>query len=101
MLDELLGFAMGKPVLHRITEQVDEHRLADGTNPGNMNANANYRKDGSRIECEWYNSALYDEQGRMTSILSQVLDTTARTQAETARQEAEALLKGSNLRISR
>ncbi|SPD73754.1 putative Histidine kinase [uncultured Desulfobacterium sp.] len=47
-----------------------------------LNVNRNYRKDGSIIICEWYNSALHDAQGQMTSVLSQVLDVTEREHAQ-------------------
>jgi light-regulated signal transduction histidine kinase (bacteriophytochrome) len=46
-----------------------------------MNSNRNYRRDGSIIHCDWYNSAIYDEQGRLASILSFVLDTTEHKRA--------------------
>jgi PAS domain S-box-containing protein len=51
--------------------------------------NRNYRKDGTVIHCEWYNSALHDRQGRLTSIFSLVLDITGRKQAEAALRESE------------
>lgn len=44
--------------------------------------NRNYRKDGSVVYCEWYNSAIYDEYGRLASILSFVLDVTERKRIE-------------------
>lgn len=44
--------------------------------------NRNYTKDNSVIHCEWYNSVLNDEDGALVSILSLVLDVTARKQAE-------------------
>lgn len=62
------------------------HRVATdmlkGKSPSNMSINRNYRKDGSIVQCEWYNSAIYDEQGRLISILSRVLDITSRKRAE-------------------
>lgn len=39
------------------------------------------RKDGSVVYCEWFNSALTDEAGRVTSIMSLVQDVSARFQA--------------------
>src|SRR5262245_52445049 len=51
--------------------------------------NRNYRKDGSVIECEWYNSVLRDMDGRMISLNSQVLDITKRKRAEEALRERE------------
>ncbi len=51
--------------------------------------NRNYRKDGSVIECEWYNSVLRDANGKMVSCSSQVLDITERKRAEEALRERE------------
>jgi diguanylate cyclase (GGDEF)-like protein/PAS domain S-box-containing protein len=39
------------------------------------------RKDGSTIHCEWFNSALTDRDGKVTSIMSMVQDVSARVQA--------------------
>jgi PAS domain S-box-containing protein len=55
--------------------------MIDGRRPRNLTTNRNYRKDGSILFCEWYNSAIYDTQGRLASIFSQVLDVTERRQA--------------------
>ncbi len=73
--------------------------MLDGTGPRNVHFNRNYRKDGSVAECEWYNSALYDENGRLRSILSQVLDVTDRKRIEERLRQAQktesiALLAG-------
>ncbi len=54
----------------------------------NVHTNRNYRKDGSMIECEWYNSALLDSSGKLISVRSQVLDITERKQAK---EQIEAL----------
>lgn len=51
--------------------------------------NRNYTKDGSVLYCEWYNSVLHDEKGQLVSVLSLVLDVTARKKAE---EERAALL---------
>src|SRR4030095_4624941 len=51
--------------------------------------NRNYTKDGSILYCEWYNSVLLDDSGKLVSVLSLVLDVTARTLAE---EERPALL---------
>ena len=40
-----------------------------------MNKNRNVRKDGSVIECEWYNSTPWDPSGKF-SVLSLVVDVT-------------------------
>jgi PAS domain S-box-containing protein len=60
-----------------------ERSLLDGTTSRSRSVNRNFRKDGSVAYCEWYNSAIYDGAGRLVSILSQVLDVTNRTRAET------------------
>jgi len=76
-------------------------QLQSGTNPRRFSANRNYRKDGAVVHCEWYNSALLDESGKLRSILSLVLDVTerqrmdemlsaAKRSAEQAREAAEA-----------
>jgi PAS domain S-box-containing protein len=54
----------------------------------NVHTNRNYRKDGSIIECEWYNSALLDSSGKLISVRSQVLDITERKQNK---EQIEAL----------
>jgi PAS domain S-box-containing protein len=51
--------------------------------------NRNYTRDGSILYCEWYNSVLHDENGQLVSVLSLVLDVTARKSAE---EERTALL---------
>ncbi len=56
--------------------------LRSGENLRRFSSNRNYRKDGSVVHCEWYNSSLLDESGKSRSILSLVLDVTARKHAE-------------------
>ncbi|HEV7799405.1 MAG TPA: PAS domain S-box protein [Pyrinomonadaceae bacterium] len=51
--------------------------------------NRNYTKDGSILYCEWYNSVLHAENDQLVSVLSLVLDVTARKLAE---EERAALL---------
>ena len=51
--------------------------------------NRNYTKDGAVLYCEWYNSVLRDDAGNLVSVLSLVLDVTARKLAE---EERAALL---------
>lgn len=68
--------------------------LSDGRQQQNVSFNRNYRQDGSVIYCEWYNSALSDASGNLVSVLSCVLDVTARQQLEDAlKQQAEELRK--------
>ena len=58
--------------------------------------NRNYKKDGSVIHCEWYNSVLHDETGNLVSVLSLVLDVTDRKLAE--KERADLLLRERNAR---
>ncbi len=51
--------------------------------------NRNYTKNGAVLYCEWYNSVLHNESGELVSVLSLVLDVTARKLAE---EERAALL---------
>ncbi|HEY9640950.1 MAG TPA: PAS domain S-box protein [Coleofasciculaceae cyanobacterium] len=52
-----------------------------------VSTHRNYRKDGSVIQCEWYNSALLDSSGHIESLLSLVLDVTERQQVERMKNE--------------
>lgn len=65
----------------KIVQQVSADMFS-GKKPQNVSYNRNLRKDGSVIDCEWYNSAIYDQKGNLVSILSQVLDITERKSAE-------------------
>ena len=58
--------------------------------------NRNYTKDGEVIHCEWYNSALFDEQGQLISVLSQVLDVTERQYLETQLRQQTRQLEEAN-----
>jgi len=82
---EVMGKAIGE--FHWVCEK-DADRVSaisqdmlSGKSPRNTHANRNFRKDGSVIHCEWYNSAIRDDAGNLVSILSQVLDVTERDRA--------------------
>lgn len=70
-------------------EAVESVRLRqrDGMERQGFISNRNLRKDGTVLECEWYNSVLSDEQGKLVSVLSLVLDVTARKRAEEERND--------------
>src|SRR5215470_9371216 len=65
-------------------------RQSDGTEHYGISRNRNYTKLGSVINCEWYNSALYDDVGKLVSVLSLVLDITLATRIEEALRKSEA-----------
>ncbi|HLX23688.1 MAG TPA: sensor domain-containing diguanylate cyclase [Usitatibacter sp.] len=56
--------------------------LLAGVVPRNRMLAANNTKDGRTIWCQWYNSAVFDEHGKIASILSLAEDVTARVDAE-------------------
>jgi PAS domain S-box-containing protein len=60
-------------------------RQLKGIEEHGVSKNRNYTRDGAVLHCEWYNSVLYDHAGKLESILSLVLDVTARNQAEEER----------------
>ena len=70
------------------------HQLGRRQNQGqerhNISRNRNYTKLGSILYCEWYNSALYDEAGKLISVLSLVLDVTVARRIEEALRKSEA-----------
>ncbi|MDR3686387.1 MAG: SpoIIE family protein phosphatase [Coriobacteriia bacterium] len=57
-------------------------RLMSGEVSRSVNVNRNVRKDGAVRWCEWYSSAIYDEEGELISVFSQVLDITERRDRE-------------------
>ncbi len=67
--------------------------LMTGNHPPQFSANRNYRKDGEVVYCEWYNSSLLDNSGKLRSILSLVLDVTARVKLEAALQQHSIMLE--------
>jgi len=88
---------MGKPImdLNMIYEadipivQKTMERLTDGKSNNVVSANRNYTKSRQIIYCEWYNSILQDKEGKMVSVLSQVLNVTERKLAEEKLKESE------------
>ncbi|MBD0302889.1 MAG: PAS domain S-box protein, partial [Tolypothrix sp. T3-bin4] len=64
-------------------------RLAEGLRNSNICYNRNYTKDNSIVYCEWYNSTLLDESGKLISVLSLVLDVTERKRMEATLRESE------------
>jgi len=65
------------------------NRQREGLDRHSVSRNRNYTKQGKVIHSEWYNSVLYDDSGRLISVLSLVLDVTARKRIEEAMRESE------------
>lgn len=61
------------------------NRQREGVEVQGITRNRNYTREGSILYCEWYNSVLRDERGKLVSVLSLVLDVTARQSAEEER----------------
>ena len=84
--DEVLGMPIDdNPLLHDSDRTAVAGLLAgltSGEEPRATGLTRNNRKDGDTIWCEWYHSALLDDDGKITSILSFVQDVSSRIQAE-------------------
>ena len=92
---------VGKPIMDLnmifdedlpIVQQTVE-KLTGGIAPHVVTTNRNYRKDGRVITCTWHNTVLQDADGKMESVMSQVLDITERIKAEEALRTANAKLE--------
>jgi PAS domain S-box-containing protein len=69
-------------------------KLGGGPSRYVISHNRNVTKDGRVIDCVWYNSVLADENGRMTAIMSQVLDVTEQKLADKSLKDSEAKFHG-------
>ena len=67
-------------------------RLLDGSEPRNVSPVRNLTKAGTVVHCEWYNSALLDDEGNVVSVLSFAQNVTSRKQTETRLREREQFL---------
>jgi PAS domain S-box-containing protein len=65
------------------------NRQRSGLARHSVSRNRNYTKQGAVLHSEWYNSVLYDNSGNLVSVLSLVLDVTARKRIEEAMRESE------------
>jgi PAS domain S-box-containing protein len=61
------------------------NRQREGVEVQGVQRNRNYTREGSVLYCEWYNSVLRDDRDQLVSVLSLVLDVTARKEAEEER----------------
>ena len=77
-----------QPLVFRIAEQ-----LLSGTVEKNKVQHRNYTKDGRVIWCDWFNSVLKDNEGKVITIMSLVQDITERKENEEKLKESEIKLK--------
>ncbi len=66
-------------------------KMTDGKHRHVISSNRNYRRDGSIINCVWYNTVIEDESGRMSSVFSQILDVTGSVKTEEMLREKEEI----------
>jgi diguanylate cyclase (GGDEF)-like protein/PAS domain S-box-containing protein len=71
-------------------DHVREHTrgLVEGRERRNRVLCRNQTRDGRVIWCEWYSSAFFDEEGRLSSLLGLAQDVTARVEAEEQLKQA-------------
>ncbi|MCU7523752.1 MAG: PAS domain S-box protein [Ignavibacteria bacterium] len=98
--EEVIGKKIGE---FKWVHEEDAKRVSDlsaamfaSKKTSNLHTNRNYRKDGSVITCEWYNSALVDADGNLVSVLSLVLDITQREKMMRQLEETLRNLRRSN-----
>lgn len=72
---DMLSPCAGDPRLHDAL-----HRLQTGADTQNRVETCLARPDGTEVHCEWFNSALVDEVGRVTSVMALVQDVSQRAQ---------------------
>ena len=65
-------------------------KLLKGDKPS-YSLNANVRKDGKIITCEWFNALLRDASGNVSGVLSMVHDVTEKTELERQLQTAQRM----------
>lgn len=68
-------------------------QLQEASNKYVVSCNRNYTRERNLITCEWYNTVLVNEQGRMVSVLSQVMDITERKLTEQFREMSRDVLR--------
>jgi PAS domain S-box-containing protein len=91
--DEVLGrhFSEWEFVVPEDLDAVNQigQRQNDGYERHGISRNRNYTKLGNILHCEWYNSALYSDTGKLISVLSLVLDVTVAKRIEEALRKSE------------
>ncbi len=88
---EVLGKRVDQwPFVHRDDwVKVQDAMMATERGETSISPNRNYRKDGTIVYCEWYNSVLLDADGVFAGGLSLVLDVSERHRMEVAVRASE------------
>jgi PAS domain S-box-containing protein len=93
---QVLGKRLGewKFVVDEDSERISQvmRRFISGSETSNVTVNRNYCQDGAIVHCEWYNSVLLDDAGKMESVFSLALDVTHRHQVERMKNEFIAIV---------
>ncbi len=91
-VDEVLGKKPGEfGLVHRDSLETVRsltQELTEGRARRSRMLAKNVTKDGRTLWCQWYNSAVFDETGKLASILSLAEDVTARVDAEEQLRQA-------------
>jgi two-component system, cell cycle sensor histidine kinase and response regulator CckA len=77
------------PTLREEVNKVGQELLAQ--TGGTRGANDNVTKDGKTISCEWYNTPLVDESGRVLGVASLVQDVTERVALEARLRQSQKI----------
>jgi PAS domain S-box-containing protein len=93
---EMVGkSALDLKIIYEPDREIIEHtiaELANGKNRTSSAVNRNITKDGRILWCTWYNSVLFDEKGKMSSIMSEVQDITEIREMDRAKDEFISLV---------
>ncbi len=102
--EEMFGWkaseTIGKPIADlKLIYEPDAHivqdtmsKLTSIENRSVVATNRNVTKSGRIIWCSWYNSVLFDENGKMISVMSEVEDITERKRVDQAKDEFISLV---------
>jgi len=90
--EEAIGRHGGFLVPQRFREHVDEvWRQLLEQRGGTRSTNDNLTKDGRTISCEWYNTPLIDDSGRVLGVASLVQDVTERVALEDRLRQSQKM----------
>lgn len=101
--NEIIGKNLTRHIMVEEEQQQTENnlrRLFSGETAGYSMKNNNINKKGKLITCEWFNSPLIDNEGKIFAILSIGKDITEKIAAETKLQKWEHIFKHSGWGIA-